>query len=225
MAVEFAIRKPIKISNMKLSHSLLFLLFIAVGHVQAQAEKIGPLPASPPILTADNIDLNAAFFFKEWASHDKLANARAGLYLLGVADSSEGKSWCGYGRIKVDTMNEYVFLHFRNMVPEKMKTVQPWSLKKHSPKIFPVKNETSLSDTQAFPLLVAKIPKGAFSLFEKQPDDPATPTPLQSNPFVYNAPAATPVAGAVPGYLQGSLQSSPFIKPVTQRLLLLHQKN
>ncbi len=139
MAVEFAIRKPIKISNMKLSHSLLFLLCIAVGHVQAQAEKIGPLPASPPILTADNIDLSAAFFFKEWASHDKLANARAGLYLLGVADSSEGKSWCGCGRIKVDTMNEYVFLYFRNMAPEKMKNRAAVVIEEALTKNFPCK--------------------------------------------------------------------------------------
>lgn len=99
----------------------LILAIFCFGLGAANAQKISALPNTPAIITADNVNLSAEFFFKEWSSDDKQANARAGLYLLGVADSTEGKTWCGYKGIKTVTMNEYVFLHFKKLPQEKMK--------------------------------------------------------------------------------------------------------
>lgn len=122
---------------MKPTH--LLLLSLCIGLVPARAEKISALPASVPILTADHVNLSAAFFWREWAAADKLANARAGLYLLGVADSTEGKSWCGYGRIKPDTLNEYVFLHFKSLPADKMKNRAALVIEEALAKNFPCK--------------------------------------------------------------------------------------
>jgi hypothetical protein len=68
---------------------------------------------------------------------------------------------------------------------------------------------------EALEKLVAKIPKGAFSLFEKQPDAPATPatpatqSPLLSSPFIKPATPATATAPAASKELTSLIPVAP----------------
>jgi hypothetical protein len=84
---------------------------------------------------------------------------------------------------------------------------------------------------EALDKLVAKIPKGAFSLFEKQPDEPAkpatpatpaTPAPLLASPFIFNAstdPAAAPAAPKeLTSLIPVASNSAAATAPVTQGL-------
>jgi hypothetical protein len=126
------------------NHFKLILAIFLFGLNAANAQKISALPNAPAVITADNVNLTAEFFFKEFNSEDKQANARAGLYLLGVADTTEGKTWCGYKGIKTVTMNEYVFLHFKKLPQEKMP----------SPRASHAKNKTCVPNAQTLPPLI-----------------------------------------------------------------------
>jgi len=83
-----------------------------------------PVFADPPhatIITADSVNLSAADFLPEFISQSAERRAAARLYLLGVLDSTEGKTWCSYSQIKTVTINEFVFEYLQKQSVEKLK--------------------------------------------------------------------------------------------------------
>lgn len=83
-----------------------------------------PVFAEPPhatIITVDSVNLSAADFLPEFISQSPERRAAARLYLLGVLDSTEGKTWCSYSQIKTVTINEFVFEYLQKQSAEKLK--------------------------------------------------------------------------------------------------------
>lgn len=69
----------------------------------------------------DSVNLSAADFLPEFISQSAERRAAARLYLLGVLDSTEGKTWCSYSQIKTVTINEFVFEYLQKQSAEKLK--------------------------------------------------------------------------------------------------------
>lgn len=78
-----------------------------------------PPRSSPALsLTPDAFNLSGNDFFEFWVSGHQLDNLRAGIYLLGVEDTTEKKLWCGYDVFKTLTLNEFVYVFFKNKTHE-----------------------------------------------------------------------------------------------------------
>ncbi|MCE3252501.1 MAG: hypothetical protein K0Q67_1521 [Cellvibrio sp.] len=78
-------------------------------------------PTQPMAITEDRVNLSAAEFLPEFISKSPERRTAARLYLLGVLDSSEGKTWCSYNQIKTVTINEFVFEYLKKQPAEKLK--------------------------------------------------------------------------------------------------------
>ena len=79
-----------------------------------------PLFAEPQPITADNVNLSAGDFLPEFINQSPERRAAARLYLLGVLDATEGRSWCSYSQLKTTTINEFVFEHLKKQPSEKL---------------------------------------------------------------------------------------------------------
>ena len=66
-------------------------------------------------ITVDSIDLTARRFFEFYMSKDADQRENARLYLLGVMDATEGKSWCDYRAFKTITLREDIYEGFNKL--------------------------------------------------------------------------------------------------------------
>lgn len=72
-------------------------------------------------ITEDRVNLTGAEFLPEFVNKSPERRTAARLYLLGVLDSSEGKTWCSYSQLKTVTINEFVFEYLKKQPAEKLK--------------------------------------------------------------------------------------------------------
>jgi hypothetical protein len=77
--------------------------------VQAEIKKI-------PI-TEDSVNLSARVFLNEFVSQEEGARKVARLYLLGVMDTTEGRTWCDYKKLSTATLNEFIFEYMKKSTP------------------------------------------------------------------------------------------------------------
>ena len=66
-------------------------------------------------ITFDSVNLTAKRFFKSYMSDSADERKSAELYLLGVLDATEGKSWCDYRTFKIITLHEEIFTGFKKL--------------------------------------------------------------------------------------------------------------
>lgn len=71
-------------------------------------------------LTPDAYNLSGNDFFKLWVSGHQQDKLRAGIYLLGIEDTTENKLWCGYDLFKTVTLNEAVYAFLKNKSREEL---------------------------------------------------------------------------------------------------------
>jgi hypothetical protein len=81
---------------------------------------IAMVSLSAQSLDSDSVNLAGGEFFKAYTSQDAAVRERAKLYLLGVQDSTEGRAWCSYQRLKTVTLQELVFEHFKKLPPPRL---------------------------------------------------------------------------------------------------------
>ncbi len=60
-------------------------------------------------ITTNSVNLTAKKFLKSYISSCPDEERSADLYLLGVMDSTEGKSWCDYRTFKSLSLREFIF--------------------------------------------------------------------------------------------------------------------
>jgi hypothetical protein len=87
------------------------------------AAQVGALPAEPePVqpLNSDAVNLTGASFLEAYLSPDRDRKEKALLYLLGVQDATEGKSWCSYRQFKTITLQEFVYQHLKGLPPQRL---------------------------------------------------------------------------------------------------------
>ncbi len=66
-------------------------------------------------IMVNSANLTAQHFFKSSMSEVADERRSAKLYLLGVLDATEGKSWCGYQTFHAGTLRERVFEEFEKL--------------------------------------------------------------------------------------------------------------
>ncbi len=71
-------------------------------------------------ITTNSVNLKAGSFFKSYISNDDKERERAELYLLGVMDSTEGRTWCDYKTFKTITLRERIFEGFKIIEQHKL---------------------------------------------------------------------------------------------------------
>ncbi|MEE4481702.1 Rap1a/Tai family immunity protein [Serratia ficaria] len=92
----------------------------------AVACSIGTMPsavaehAPKQHLTSDDVNLPGADFFRLYRSADKQEKEKARIYLLGVLDATEGRSWCQYSQLQTVTLQEFIFEYFNKLPAERL---------------------------------------------------------------------------------------------------------
>lgn len=73
--------------------------------------------SNPPaeIIHEDSVNLSAKIFLRDFISQDLNTRKAARLYLLGVLDATEGKSWCDYKTLKTVSLNEFLYEKMKNL--------------------------------------------------------------------------------------------------------------
>ncbi len=72
-------------------------------------------------INEDRVNLSAADFLPEFINKTPERRVAARLYLLGVLDTTEGKTWCSYNLLKTATINEFVFEYLNKQPQERLK--------------------------------------------------------------------------------------------------------
>jgi len=60
-------------------------------------------------ITNNSVNLTVNEFFESYISKNKVHREKAELYMLGVMDSTEGRTWCSYSMFKTITLRERIF--------------------------------------------------------------------------------------------------------------------
>ncbi|WP_071882774.1 Rap1a/Tai family immunity protein [Chania multitudinisentens] len=72
-------------------------------------------------LTPDDVNLQGDDFFRLYRGADRQEKEKAQLYMLGVLDATEGKTWCQYSQLQTITLREFVFEYFKKLPQEQLK--------------------------------------------------------------------------------------------------------
>lgn len=109
------LRKIRKLIN-RLLAGLICLGFIATSI--ASADTTRTLPTKN--LTEDSVNLSGQDFLANFANPESVIRTNARIYMLGVLDTTEGKSWCGYSTLKTTSINELIFENLKQLSPEQL---------------------------------------------------------------------------------------------------------
>lgn len=66
-------------------------------------------------ITINSVNLSAKQFYKSYTSDHADERRSAELYLLGVMDATEGRSWCDFKTFKADTLRGRIFEGFKKL--------------------------------------------------------------------------------------------------------------
>ena len=106
---------PIDTTNILLHNSVSVFLAISLLVSLSSAVESAQRSAEPDRITVDSVNLTAQHFFKSFMSDVPDERKNAELYLLGVMDVTEGKSWCDYRTFKTITLRERIFEEFKKL--------------------------------------------------------------------------------------------------------------
>lgn len=117
MGLSMCLRKNLEISKVFWLVFFLILSVTLLGESRAGGGASIEATANSVKITKDSVDLTARDFFVAYASNNESARAAANLYLLGVMDATEGRSWCDYRTYKTVTLRERIFVSLKKMDP------------------------------------------------------------------------------------------------------------
>ncbi|KAA8998162.1 hypothetical protein FJU30_17260 [Affinibrenneria salicis] len=76
----------------------------------------------PALLNGFDVNMNAQRFASAWFSkNNERERIKADMYLSGVLDATEGKTWCGYNRLLPTSIHENLYAYFENISAEQGK--------------------------------------------------------------------------------------------------------
>lgn len=87
----------------------------------------------------DSVNLLAKTFLNEFVSSDDNARKLVRLYLLGVLDATEGKTWCGYKTLKTVALIEVIFEYMKKLTPTQLERRASMVIEESLKKSFPCK--------------------------------------------------------------------------------------
>ena len=66
------------------------------------------------------VNLSGKDFYRFLTGNDKTEREKAQMYMAGVWDSTEGKSWCEFRLFKSGTLQEMVYRYFDHLPPQRL---------------------------------------------------------------------------------------------------------
>lgn len=123
--------------------TLLGLCIVGAIHLGSITFSPSALATQPNTLsiTPDMVDLSGEHFLRAFVSQSVDDRNTARLYLLGVLDTTEGKSWCSYNQIKTVSINEFVFEYLKKQPIEKQQARAATLIQEALSHYFPCKDE------------------------------------------------------------------------------------
>ena len=106
---------PIVTINILLRNSVSIFLAISLLVALSSALASTQRHVESGQITVDDVNLTAQHFFKSFMNDAPDERKNAELYLLGVMDATEGKSWCDYRTFKTITLRERIFEAFKKL--------------------------------------------------------------------------------------------------------------
>ena len=108
---------------MKLTLCALLIMLSLSGcssdiYAGAAGVKVGANPQQRLII--ENLNLSGTDFFVAYMSKDVQQRQLAEMYLAGVLDAGEGKLWCGYNIALPSSLQEVIYLGFKNQSPKSL---------------------------------------------------------------------------------------------------------
>lgn len=91
-------------------------------------------------ITEDKVNLSGTEFLPEFIHQSPERRSAARLYLLGVLDSTEGKTWCSYNQLKTVTLNEFVFEYLKKLPAERLQARASTLIEEALQNTFPCKD-------------------------------------------------------------------------------------
>lgn len=130
----------------------IFCLGLAGAIVHAETNRI----VSPALLSEDSINLSGQAFLDGFASSQAEIRLPSRVYLLGVLDATEGKSWCGYSILKTASLHEFIFEQLKKQSAKQLEQRASALIEEALHYSFPCKktNETSIRHSQSQSLFV-----------------------------------------------------------------------
>lgn len=92
------------------------MLLLCTSFAQANELKIPQLEFNNYNL----VNLSGKDFYQFLNATDKVTREKAQMYMVGVWDSTEGKSWCGFNMFKSTSLQEMVYRHFDKLPAQRL---------------------------------------------------------------------------------------------------------
>ena len=92
-------------------------------------------------MIANNFALTTESFFKAYMSADIEQRRLAEMYVVGVIESTEGESWCGYKTASPDAIQEQVYTALKKALETSPKARASTVIKSHFKQLLPCKDE------------------------------------------------------------------------------------
>lgn len=92
-------------------------------------------------LIASNLSLTTESFFKAYMSTDMEQRRLAEMYVIGVIDSSEGSSWCGFEIASPDAIQEQIYIALKSSSEISPKERASTAIVSHLKKTLPCKDQ------------------------------------------------------------------------------------
>lgn len=92
-------------------------------------------------LIASNLSMTTESFFKAYMSSDIEQRRLAEMYVIGVIDSTEGESWCGFKIASPDAIQEQVYVALKRTLEKSPKKRASTAIKSHLKELLPCKEE------------------------------------------------------------------------------------
>lgn len=91
-------------------------IFLTSFLVSANPDSSQLLIRDQKSLWPENVNLTGDKFLQAWTSKsNEQERLKADMYLLGVLDATEGKSWCNYQTLKTITLQEIIYSYFKKL--------------------------------------------------------------------------------------------------------------
>ena len=90
-------------------------VFIGTSRLSADDGKKNSKVTTQYQIAEDSVNLTVDAFYSSFTSPSESTRQKAMIYLIGVLDATEGKSWCDYHTLKTISIREYLFEYIKKL--------------------------------------------------------------------------------------------------------------
>ncbi|GEM_PF-1490790 len=124
--------------------SLLSAVVLSAPALAQKTVPTDPFTGEPGLLQRNDMNLTGEKYLKSLTPDSYPQDQRsADMYMLGVADATEGKVWCSYKRAKIGTLREWSYEYISKLPAERLQEKASKLLLEALEKHFPCEKENN----------------------------------------------------------------------------------